>query len=287
MDDSICVVCQNPFDEETPTATTPCNHVLHSSCFLSAALADDRCPVCRENLYPNEEAQVEVDILSTLGGVLQGEMSRLTNSRSRRVGEEVHIIEINESPNLRRSRLTYSIFKACKEGNLEEVRRLISQDEDLTRAEGDSLDTLLHQAIYADSEPLIRFLINEAGVPVNSTNCFRMTPLHYSMSFGITTPTLLLNCGAYVDAQDSAGKTPLMSACSYNNSEVVRFLLDRGASTRVFDSSGDTCMHHAARGKCLLVLRILLRQTSQDPTPPTSLTRHPSTSHALPEATRP
>lgn len=281
-DTSICVVCQVEFDDETPTATTPCNHLLHSTCFLSAAMASDRCPVCRASLYPDEEegTEIEFDIASAIGAdtlrSIRDEVSRLASSRATRVEEgEINIIEIEEPPSLRQSRLVSRIFKACKEGNLPQVRRLINDNEELSSAEDDSFDTLLHKAIFPENEDLVRFLINEVSIPVNSINSFRMTPLHYAMSSGTSIPTLLLNCGAYVDAQDSGGKTPLMYACGYNNADVAKLLLDRGASTRTFDSSGDTTLHHAARGKCLSVLRVLLRQTRGDPNSPNFLDETP------------
>ncbi|CAM9105331.1 unnamed protein product, partial [Sphacelaria rigidula] len=294
----VCVVCQDPFDDETPTATTPCNHTLHSTCFLSAALASDRCPVCRANLYPqednnhhnnsntlNDSHSIEIDITSTIGEdtfrSIQEQVSRLRNSRlgaendEEREEGEISIIEINEPPSLRRSRLTLSAFNACRDGNLEEVRRLVNTNDFISTVEDDSFDTLLHRAIFSEHEALIRFLIHEAAIPVNSINNFRMTPLHYAVSSGVSIPTLLLNCGAFVDAQDSAGKTPLMSACGYNNTEVAKLLHDRGASTRTFDGSGETCMHYAARGKCLTVLRFLLRQTRADANAPNFLDETP------------
>lgn len=272
----ICAVCQETLDNDLPTATTPCNHRLHSSCFLSAALASDTCPVCRASLYPDEQGEQgeqeegEIDISAAIGEEtlreITEEVSRLAASRGLRAEEDnVHVIEIEEPPNLRRTRLIYAIFKASKEGDVDEVRRLINNNTELSTAENDVFDTLLHQAIFSGNELLLRYLIVEAAIPVNSINNFRMTPLHYAVSSGINSVSLLLNSGAYVDVQDSAGKTPLMFACSYNNVEVTKLLLDRGASTRTFDSSGDTCMHSATRGKCLAVLKVLLRQSRSDP----------------------
>lgn len=259
--DEICAVCQESLNNDLPTATTPCNHRLHSTCFLSAALASDTCPVCRASLYEDEEEEGEIDISSAI----EAEVSRLHSSRSLRTDDNIHVIEIEEPPNLRRSRLIYTIFKACKEGHVDEVRRLINNNADLSTAENEVFDTLLHQAIFSGNELLLRYLINEAAIPINSINNFRMTPLHYAVSSGVNTVSLLLNSGAFADAQDSAGRTPLMIACSYNNVEVTKLLLDRGASTRTFDSSGDTCMHHATRGKCLAVLKVLLRLSRGDP----------------------
>lgn len=285
----ICVICQVPFDDERPTATTPCNHTLHTSCFLTAALSSDRCPVCRATLYSQEEDEgdesIEIDITSTIGEdtlrTIQEQVSRLRSARFRRDNDEegehheINIIEINEHPSIQRGRLTRTVFNACRDGNLEEVRRLLNNNDFLSHAEDESSDTLLHRAVFPGNESLIRFLVNEAVISVNSINLHRMTPLHYAMSSGVDVPTLLLNCGAFVDAQDSAGKTPLMYACGYNNTDVVKLLLDRGASTRTFDGSGDMCLHYAARGKCLTVLKFLLRQSRADTNSPNFLDETP------------
>lgn len=271
-DSTICVVCQDPFEDGTPTATTPCNHRLHSSCFLSAALRSDNCPVCRRSLYPEEDGTNDVDdiddiddIDDALRAIREEVASSLTNARLDRLDHDGIVIEFNEPPNLRRSRLVYTIFRVCKEGNLGEVRRLISNTADLGLSENEVCDTLLHQAVYPGDEPLLRYLVNEVGVSVNSRNNFRMTPLHYAVSSGLEVTNFILNCGAFVDPQDAAGKTPLMSACGYNSVDVVKLLVDRGASTRIFDAAGDTCLHYAARGKSLTVLRYLLRQSEADP----------------------
>lgn len=269
--EDVCVVCQQPFDDETPTASTPCNHRLHSTCFLSAALANDRCPVCRESLYTDVDVDIdpdpeefEIDVGENTLRSIREEVSRLAASRFQTNNQDV-VIEINEPPILRRSRQIHAIFKACKEGNVTEVRRLISANEDLASAENDVNDTLLHQAVYAGDELLLRYLVNEAGVPVNSINNFRMTPLHYAVSSGIDVTMFMLNAGSFVDAQDSAGKTPLMSASMYGDTAVVKLLVERGASTRTFDASGETCLHYAARGNCLSVVKYLLRQSQADP----------------------
>lgn len=249
-DTQICVVCQETLhDENTPIATTPCNHVLHSTCLLRASLSSDTCPVCRARFFPDDERSDDAEI----------DIFQIDDF------EEIHVVESSESPDLTRRILRATIFKACKEGNVEEVRQLIRNEESLSNEEDESMDTLLHMAMFSNNENLIRFLINEVGIRVNSMNVFRMTPLHYTMASDVNASTLLLNCGAYIDPQDSAGRTPLMSACIYNNVSVVKMLLDRGASPRIFDSSGDTCLHHAARGRCFYVLRLLLRRTTLDP----------------------
>lgn len=250
----MCVVCQETIDDNSPSSTTLCNHRFHSKCFLEAAQASDNCPVCRTSLYPSEEDDDDDD------GEEEEEVSRLRTARME-TPAEVQVIEFDVS----QTSLAYAIFQACKEGNLSEVRAMINENEYLGRAEDGDLDTLLHAAVYSGCNNLLRYLINEALVPVNAINNFRLTALHLAVSSGsVDNITLLLNSGAYIDVQDSAGKTPLIYSSCYNRADVTQLLLDRGASVRTFDSSGDTPLHHATRGKCLSCMRTLLRFPGTD-----------------------
>lgn len=282
MDDSqtesqveVCVVCQECFGDGSPNSTTPCGHRLHTECLLSAAQASDNCPVCRANLYhDDEENHIEIEISAADIGEeamnsIRREVSRLTSARNRRETEEEeeeeHVINIDETPLLRQSRLTFTIFRMCRTGNLSEVRRIVQENEGMKDAQDEDFDTLLHTGVYSGNEQLLRYLINDLSIPVNSINKYRMTPLHYAVSNSdIGAVTIILNSGAFVDAQDVAGKTPLIYACGQNNSNIAQLLLDRGASTRTFDASGDSPLHYATRGKCISTVKVLLRNGAID-----------------------
>ena len=231
----------------------------------------------------NDRIEIEIsaeDIGEEALNSIRREVSRLSSARSRRMleqleeedddddeeeDEDIQVINIEETPLLRQSRITFNIFRACRLGQIEEVRRIIQENEEMSSAEDDDYDTLLHVGVYSGNEQLVRYLINELSIPVNSINNFRMCPLHYAVSNSdLNTTTLLLNSGAYVDVQDISGKTPLIHACSLNKANIVQLLLDRGASTRTFDSSGDSPLHHATRGKCIASIKVILRNSSTD-----------------------
>lgn len=269
--EEICVVCQHSMDGETATATTSCNHRLHSSCLLSAAQSSDVCPVCRTSLYPDSDTRrrLEIEISSDdLGeevmGSIRREVSRLAQAMSfRDDDDDVHIIDVESTPPVTRGRRIHDILASCREGDLIEVRRMINRHVYLDHAEDDEMDTLLHASVFSENEQLVRYLLSEVGLSPNSINRYRMTPLHYAASTGcIRIATLLLNNGASVDCQDQSGKTPLMTASRSGQSQVVQLLVDKGASARTFDSSGDTSLHYAARGKCLGVIRLLIRESN-------------------------
>ena len=273
-----CPVCraslyQDESVNETVNETVNENGVVN----VNEQVEDD---INSERTERTERIEIEIsaaDIGEEALNSIRREVSRLASARTRRVIEEeeddeedddeddIQIINIDETPLLRQSRLTFSIFRACRLGELEEVRRIVNSHEEMATAEDDDYDTLLHIGVYSGNEQLVRYLINELSIPVNSINNFRMTPLHYAVSNSdIVTTTLLINSGAYVDVQDVSGKTPLIHACCLNKADIVQLLLDRGSSTRTFDSSGDSPLHHAARGKCIASVKALLRHSSTD-----------------------
>ncbi|QOV90790.1 ankyrin repeat domain-containing protein [Humisphaera borealis] len=58
----------------------------------------------------------------------------------------------------------------------------------------------------------------------------------------------LIELGADVNSVDRSGNTPLMVACSFGNSPVVKLLLSKGADPRRENRTGATALHAAAGG---------------------------------------
>jgi ankyrin repeat protein len=83
------------------------------------------------------------------------------------------------------------------------------------------------------------------------------TPLHAAVGFGCTQRgrrisddsetivKVLLEHHAVIDAQDSAGDTPLIIAARAGLTEVVRYLLASGAGTHYRDKSGKSALDYA------------------------------------------
>ena len=285
----ICVICQEDICPGEPTTSTPCSHIFHFNCFLRSAQSSDVCPTCRANMYSdsdennndetrnNARSSIEIEIPVSMSGDVTQEtidtirrgISRLATARMSRNtndddddddnDEDFVITEDNE---LRQSRLVYTILQSCVNGNIDSVRRIIADNRELCSARDDDNDTLLHAGVLSDNETLVRYLVNELSIPINSHNSDRCTPLHYAVfTKSLRTTTLLLNAGAFIDCQDAAGRTPLMLACQNNDSDIVQLLLDRGASVRCFDLCGENALHHASRNKCLSCIRHLIRNT--------------------------
>ncbi|KAK2865973.1 hypothetical protein Q7C36_002029 [Tachysurus vachellii] len=118
------------------------------------------------------------------------------------------------------------LFEACRRGDLERVKKL------LTAENVNSRDT--------------------AGR--------KSTPLHFSSGFGRRdVVSYLLQHGANVHARDDGGLVSLHNACSFGHAEVVDLLLQHGADPNSRDNWNYTPLHEAAiKGKidvCIVLLQ--------------------------------
>ncbi|CAJ1953206.1 unnamed protein product [Cylindrotheca closterium] len=90
------------------------------------------------------------------------------------------------------------------------------------------------------------------------------TPLHIACAEGEgNVVRFLLDRGASLEARDNNYNTPLNIACSEgNNVEVVRLLLDRGADVEATNNMGWRSLHIAAVNNCTDIARVLLRRST-------------------------
>ncbi|XP_014034742.2 poly [ADP-ribose] polymerase tankyrase-2 isoform X1 [Salmo salar] len=118
------------------------------------------------------------------------------------------------------------IFEACRNGDVERVRRLVRPE----------------------------------NVNSRDTAGRKSTPLHFAAGFGRRDVVdYLLQNGANVHARDEGGLVSLHNACSFGHSEVVNLLLRHGADANSRDNWSYTPLHEAAiKGKsevCIVLLQ--------------------------------
>ncbi|XP_051272906.1 poly [ADP-ribose] polymerase tankyrase-2-like isoform X3 [Dicentrarchus labrax] len=118
------------------------------------------------------------------------------------------------------------LFEACRSGDLERVRKLVSAE----------------------------------NVNSRDTAGRKSTPLHFAAGFGRKDVVdFLLQNGANVHARDDGGLISLHNACSFGHAEVVSMLLHHGADANARDNWNYTPLHEAAiKGKidvCIVLLQ--------------------------------
>ncbi|XP_018522092.1 LOW QUALITY PROTEIN: poly [ADP-ribose] polymerase tankyrase-2-like [Lates calcarifer] len=124
------------------------------------------------------------------------------------------------------------LFEACRSGNLERVRKLVTAE----------------------------------NVNSRDTAGRKSTPLHFAAGFGRKDVVdFLLQNGANVHARDDGGLISLHNACSFGHAEVVSLLLHHGADANARDNWNYTPLHEAAiKGK--IDVCIVLLQHGAEPT---------------------
>ncbi|XP_035261516.1 poly [ADP-ribose] polymerase tankyrase-2 isoform X2 [Anguilla anguilla] len=127
---------------------------------------------------------------------------------------------------------TRELFEACRNGDLERVKKLITPE----------------------------------NVNSRDTAGRKSTPLHFAAGFGRRDVVdYLLQNGANVHARDDGGLISLHNACSFGHAEVVNLLLHHGADANSRDNWNYTPLHEAAiKGK--IDVCIVLLQHGAEPT---------------------
>ncbi len=70
---------------------------------------------------------------------------------------------------------------------------------------------------------------------------------------------LLVYDGADINEEYNGGYTPLFWACIRGHVEIVKYLVDKGANTKIKDASGKTPLDRARKGNCKEIIAILSR----------------------------
>ena len=147
-----------------------------------------------------------------------------------------------------------ALFLAARsDGSAEIVKRLIAAGADVHAVDGAKM-TILHAAAAGDDAETLRLIVN-AGVGVNAVDFAGFTPLIYAASNrNVAAVRLLLAKGADVNVRSGDGSfqkvkagaialghwAPLTASVALATPELVKTLLDAGASLQTTDVRGMT-----------------------------------------------
>ena len=121
-------------------------------------------------------------------------------------------------------------WKLCKDGNLEGVRECLAREVDINRVSGGSniRNSGLMMAAFKKHNSVVRFLLEQPTVDLNSTDPYGRTALHWAVNGGnVEGVQLLLGNGRFNTAnhRDNGGMTPVMAAVNTRSLDVLRVLV--------------------------------------------------------------
>jgi ankyrin repeat protein len=130
---------------------------------------------------------------------------------------------------------------ASQEPNLEVIEYLLESNCGCHNADARG-NNLLHYAIDNDrTTPAMSELLLKRGVDPNRANASGLSPMFKAAQRGrFDLMKLLAGYGGALDARNNNDNTLLMYACMYNQLEIIRYLVERGAEVNFADKQGDT-----------------------------------------------
>jgi ankyrin repeat protein len=159
----------------------------------------------------------------------------------------------------------FVFFRAIREGNEEEVIRLLDADPTLLEREDDGGDRPTAVAAFSGQLGVTRVLI-ERDANINATGFQGNTALHYAAKRGYEeVVAVLLDKGAQANTGDYDDVTPLMCACVKGHLGVVKILVMGVEGLQERSDNGWTALHFPACWGHGDVVRFLLL-AGADPT---------------------
>ena len=119
-------------------------------------------------------------------------------------------------------------------------------------------NTPLHIACIDGKPKIVKMLLENEKLNINMLNCFHECPIIAACTGNNTECVkLLLEYNSYPHRRDNKGNSAIHIACEYGNIEIIKLLLDRGVSINCQNSHGKTPLYVACmekHAKCLLFL---------------------------------
>lgn len=179
-----------------------------------------------ETMFPNEDARA----LARAAG--KGKIKKV---------EE--LVKSGVDVNARGTQGATPLFWAM--ANYKGFKKLLELGADPNIVYGDG-NTVIHMAVKMKDSRFIEALLEHGANPnlkVGSRGKWKSlenTPLFDALSQGKARIDLLISAGADLNAQDSFGVTPVMSAVGRGDFEIAYYLLERGADYRIKTEAGET-----------------------------------------------
>ncbi|KAM0919243.1 hypothetical protein ACQ4PT_008357 [Festuca glaucescens] len=138
---------------------------------------------------------------------------------------------------------------AALDGNLRLLKKM-SKKMDLRETKDPKGLNALHFAANKGSLEICKFLVEEAGLDINSTSGVGATPMFYAAFKGnVQVVRYLLDHGSDPAKASERGLTPLHNAAEHGHCDAVRLLLSKGVEVDAINYRGTPLHMTAAKGQ--------------------------------------
>ncbi|EDO19204.1 hypothetical protein Kpol_1050p62 [Vanderwaltozyma polyspora DSM 70294] len=161
----------------------------------------------------------------------------------------------------------FQLQSACMDNDLKKVQEFLEQSpQDVTKVDLDGR-TGLHWAVSFQYEPIVRLLLdNMKGIDIDQlSDNSGWTPFHIACSVGNLNIVKMLyerDVAPDLGLPTAQGVTALHLAVSKKHNDVVKFLLDNGASVRVKDKKLQLPLHRAVSVGSMALVELLCDKNS-------------------------
>jgi len=148
-----------------------------------------------------------------------------------------------------------NIFKAVKAGDLRKTGNILAAYPAEVGSEDDDSWTPLHWAAFEENVEMAQILLDkgaraDAQAWEGVDELAAESPLHIAVRFGhVEMAELLLRHGALLETRDETGAAALAVAAQEGNTELAKFLLEKGADPGAVDERDRTPLD-LAKAKC-------------------------------------
>ncbi|XP_071108992.1 ankyrin repeat domain-containing protein 50-like [Haliotis cracherodii] len=150
---------------------------------------------------------------------------------------------------------------ACRGGHMDMMKYLLSQHSVDIHSRGKFGSTPLMKAVYYGNRDMFKFLVSQ-GANVSQVDDDGDNILHWACIGGHVGMVKYLLSQHIIDinSRSKKGKTPLMKAAYYGQRDVLEFLVSKGANVSMVDDDGDNIIHYASiRGQVEVLKHIITR----------------------------
>lgn len=163
--------------------------------------------------------------------------------------------EIFNKPN---KLLVTPLILAISLERLECIKNLINIGVDINKTDG-LQNTPLHIACIDKKHKIVELLLENDNLNINLVNCFNECPLITACSSNnINCVKLLLNYNSYPHRRDNKGNNAIHTASEFGNTEIIQLLLNKGVSINCRNSSGKTPLYIACMEKQIKCITFLI-----------------------------